>query len=160
MTSTMPALALPWLLLSQSFSQKFSKIRQEEKDLIFMLESTTEMLTLLKGHASLSIANLSFLMYYLMGKMHILRPNGGELYKVVVAVFPLGIAWWISVSRTQDNHHNFSDIVGGMVMGFPFGLISYLLCYPTLTSPDCDVPKLRSDSDDSGGHHSLQEELF
>jgi len=96
------------------------------------------------GHSSVSFGCLVVLSCYILSKFKVFTSNGGGLWKVAIAMIPMEIAWIIAVSRTMDNHHNFSDIVAGLCLGLPIGVFSYFLYYPPLNSPDCDIPKLYS----------------
>eukprot|EP00211_Chloroparvula_japonica_P017014 CAMPEP_0119139144 /NCGR_PEP_ID=MMETSP1310-20130426/26961_1 /TAXON_ID=464262 /ORGANISM="Genus nov. species nov., Strain RCC2339" /LENGTH=277 /DNA_ID=CAMNT_0007130407 /DNA_START=117 /DNA_END=947 /DNA_ORIENTATION=- len=80
------------------------------------------------GHSSLSFATMAFLSCYIAGKLGTFRSDAaGQLWQFSMICIPIQIAWFIAVSRTQDYHHNFSDIATGAMLGFPIGVITYHL---------------------------------
>jgi len=94
------------------------------------------------GHSSNSFAGMVFLSLYIMGKF---RAFSGDrvvpLWKPFIGLLPLVIAIFISVSRTIDYHHNFSDIIAGALVGTGLSFFSYFLYYPSLFSEESHIPK-------------------
>jgi len=75
----------------------------------------------------------------MMGKFKIYH-GGSPLWKLLIALSPLSIACFIAISRTLDYHHNFSDILGGCVLGIFIAPFVYFLNYPSLFSSHCYLP--------------------
>jgi diacylglycerol diphosphate phosphatase/phosphatidate phosphatase len=95
------------------------------------------------GHSSTSFGAMVFLSCYLFGKFKIFTHNGGQLWKVLIAISPIFVSGFIAISRTRDYHHNFDDILAGTVLGVAMGLIGYHINYPSLFSSQCHQPKNR-----------------
>ncbi|KAG2378502.1 hypothetical protein C9374_008141 [Naegleria lovaniensis] len=66
--------------------------------------------------------------------------GNASLWKLLVCLSPLALAAFIAISRTLDYHHNFSDILGGCVLGLFIAPCCYFLNYPSLFALNCDVP--------------------
>ena len=76
------------------------------------------------GHAATAYAGWVFFVLYINGK---LKPwaGGAHLWKILILLFPLYFATWISLTRVMDyNHFMFQIILGGL-MGIGAALISY-----------------------------------
>jgi len=95
------------------------------------------------GHSSVSFAGMMFVSLYFAGKVGLFRKNGGQIWKSLVCLLPLIIAFLIAISRTRDYHHNFSDIVAGSFIGVLSAIYAYFLQYPSLLDDHCDIPKFR-----------------
>jgi len=95
------------------------------------------------GHASNSFVGMTFLVLYIMGKLHIWNDDTATNFSKAVAVIsPLTLAFFIAISRTIDYHHNFSDIIGGALIGVGFAFFGYFLYYPSLFSSNSHLPKI------------------
>jgi len=96
------------------------------------------------GHSSNSFAGMVFLSLYLMGKFRIFgnHKQVGSLWRSLIALLPLTVAFFIAVSRTVDYHHNFSDILAGSLIGTGFSFFSYFMYFPSLFDADCHLPKV------------------
>jgi diacylglycerol diphosphate phosphatase / phosphatidate phosphatase len=97
------------------------------------------------GHSSLSFAVMSYVAMWSAANLGVFHRHGGggELWKAVISLAPLSIAFFVAISRTIDNHHNFSDVLAGGVIGAAFGVYCWLLNYPMLSSKQSAVAKLR-----------------
>jgi len=94
------------------------------------------------GHASNSFAGMVFLSLYILGKSRIFRNECvSPLWKSLLALSPLIVAFFIAVSRTVDYHHNFSDIIAGSLIGTGFSFFGYFSYFPSLFSDECHLPK-------------------
>ncbi|KAH7322292.1 phosphatidic acid phosphatase type 2/haloperoxidase [Rhizoctonia solani] len=83
------------------------------------------------GHASGSFAGLSFLSYYMAGKLHMFDEQGYTA-KVWVALAPFLIAILVAISRTVDNRHHWQDVAVGAIIGINLGYFAYRQYYPSL----------------------------
>lgn len=79
----------------------------------------------MSGHASFSFCGLSFLAFYLAGKMHLFSDQKGYAFKAWVALSPFVIASLIAISRTMDYRHHATDVLIGAIVGT---VISYITC--------------------------------
>eukprot|EP00298_Acanthocystis_sp_HF-20_P012518 c19929_g2_i2.p1 GENE.c19929_g2_i2~~c19929_g2_i2.p1 ORF type:complete len:258 (+),score=48.05 c19929_g2_i2:88-861(+) len=70
------------------------------------------------GHTSVSYAGLFYLTLYLW---FALKPHvSGNLYAYVFSFLPTILALWISITRIQDYHHHWTDVLGGTFIGVGF----------------------------------------
>ncbi|CAE6448649.1 unnamed protein product [Rhizoctonia solani] len=83
------------------------------------------------GHASGSFAGLSFLSYYMAGKLHMFDEQGYTA-KVWAALAPLLIALLVAISRTVDNRHHWEDVTVGAIVGMNLAYFAYRQYYPSL----------------------------
>lgn len=94
------------------------------------------------GHASTSFSGMTFLSLYLFGKTRVFSEHSGATFpKLLGCISPFFVAAFISVSRTMDYHHNFSDILAGAVIGVLSGFLGYFLYYPSLFAPHSEQPR-------------------
>lgn len=64
------------------------------------------------GHASLSFGGLLFLSLFIFHRFKI-----NKMYMKIVAVLPVVLATYISLTRTQDYRHHYLDIILGCIVG-------------------------------------------
>ncbi|QRW11236.1 phosphatidate phosphatase PPAPDC1A [Ceratobasidium sp. AG-Ba] len=83
------------------------------------------------GHSSESFAGLSFLSYYMAGKLHMFDQQGYTA-KVWLALAPLLVALLVAISRTVDNRHHWQDVVVGGFVGMNLAYFAYRQYYPSL----------------------------
>ncbi|CAE6518990.1 unnamed protein product [Rhizoctonia solani] len=84
------------------------------------------------GHASTdSFAGLSFLSYYMAGKLHMFDEQGYTV-KVWATLSPFLVAILVTISRTVDNRHHWQDVTVGAIVGMNFGYFAYRQYYPSL----------------------------
>ncbi|RNC48772.1 phosphatidic acid phosphatase [Trypanosoma cruzi] len=79
------------------------------------------------GHTSSAFAGFVPLVLYLLCRTGTLRT--GAFYTAAVSLLPLIFPLIVSISRTRDNKHHFSDIVGGAVVGTFSALFSVFLSF-------------------------------
>lgn len=91
------------------------------------------------GHSSWSFAGLSYLSFYLAGKLSIFSKRGHIAYLLPVG-FPLVAATAVGVSRICDYWHNVSDVVTGALIGIVCALTFYRFIYPRFSDEHCDKP--------------------
>lgn len=93
------------------------------------------------GHASFSAFNMVFIMLYLQ---HRLPTSSPWLLKSLLQSLALLFAVFVSATRVFDNYHHPWDIVGGVVNGTAFALLTvYKLCPRYVRHPprqDADTP--------------------
>ncbi|EGG16548.1 phosphoesterase [Cavenderia fasciculata] len=95
------------------------------------------------GHSSLSFASMTYLSFYLCGKLRVFRKEGAAMWKILIVMSPYAISSLVAVSRTVDYHHDFSDILAGTLIGLCIGSFIYFMNYNTLASKECSLPKNR-----------------
>lgn len=80
------------------------------------------------GHSSSSFATMGIVSLFLFAHF---RPFSfrGSFTRLIISVSPLWLALFISVSRTRDNKHNFSDVISGAMIGATSSIISFFLCF-------------------------------
>jgi len=86
------------------------------------------------GHSSLTFAGLSFLSFYLAGKLHLFDTRG-HAHKAWISVTPLAGATLVAISRTMDYRHHWQDVVTGSILGFVIAYFAYRQYFPSLASP-------------------------
>ncbi|KAJ2889975.1 hypothetical protein GGI21_002176 [Coemansia aciculifera] len=91
------------------------------------------------GHTSLSFAGMTFLMFYLAGKLHIFDRQGHS-YKSFIVFLPLLVAAIVGASRVADYWHHPTDVFCGALIGFFTATFSYHQYYPVVVSPHCSEP--------------------
>ncbi|KAI9501212.1 hypothetical protein GGI25_000563 [Coemansia spiralis] len=91
------------------------------------------------GHTSLSFGGMTYLMYYLAGKLH-LFDGQGHSYKPFVVFTPFLIAAVVGATRVADYWHHPTDVLFGAMIGIVTATFSYFQYYPILISPNCDIP--------------------
>ncbi|CAK9442161.1 uncharacterized protein LODBEIA_P59040 [Lodderomyces beijingensis] len=82
------------------------------------------------GHSSISFAGLVYLALFLMGQFEASNTNFGSWRALVFGGFPLLVAGYIALSRTEDYRHHFVDVFVGGVLGAFIGAWSYLRLFP------------------------------
>ncbi|GAM22363.1 hypothetical protein SAMD00019534_055380, partial [Acytostelium subglobosum LB1] len=95
------------------------------------------------GHSSASFCSMTFLSMYLCGKLRVFRKEGSPSWKLFIVLLPYAISSFVAVSRTMDYHHDFSDILGGTLIGLCFGGFIYFNNFNQLSSNKCALPKNR-----------------
>jgi len=94
------------------------------------------------GHSSMSFCAMVFVSLYLSGKLKLYRYHSGSLVLKGLVVFsPLLVSTFVSISRTMDYHHDFSDILAGALLGSGIALMGYFMWYPSLFSKHPDQPR-------------------
>ncbi|KAJ1860389.1 hypothetical protein LPJ57_006706, partial [Coemansia sp. RSA 486] len=91
------------------------------------------------GHTSLAFAGMTYLMYFLAGKLHIFDRQG-HTYKSFVVFAPLLVAAIVGATRVSDYWHHPSDVIAGALIGLFTATFSYHQYYPVLISNRCDLP--------------------
>ncbi|KAJ2472721.1 hypothetical protein EV174_005795, partial [Coemansia sp. RSA 2320] len=91
------------------------------------------------GHTSLAFASMTYLMFYLAGKLHIFDRQGHS-YKSFIVFLPILIAAIIGATRVADYWHHPTDVFCGALIGFFTATFSYHQYYPVVISPDCSKP--------------------
>ena len=104
--------------------------------------NTNDISSFPSGHSSYICFGMLLLTLYLCGKLKIYNknPNTHIFLKLIVVLSPILAAWFVCISRTRDYHHNFSDIIGGAIIGFVSAYIVYFLHFPNLDSENCNMP--------------------
>jgi membrane-associated phospholipid phosphatase len=94
------------------------------------------------GHASNAFAAMVWLVMYLMGKYRVFHEQRTVGFGPAALISsPILVAMFVAISRTMDYHHNFSDIIGGSLIGVISAMFAYSLYYPSLMHSYCHRPK-------------------
>ncbi|POM72727.1 Hypothetical protein PHPALM_10519 [Phytophthora palmivora] len=94
------------------------------------------------GHASCSWATMLTLTLYLVGRFRLNTPSGSKFQRgrktmaLAFCCLPLLLAVWICVTRSTDNWHHYSDILGGSVIGAGAAIAAFNSNYGTVFSQD------------------------
>ncbi|KAJ2539993.1 hypothetical protein EV175_006284 [Coemansia sp. RSA 1933] len=91
------------------------------------------------GHTSLSFAGMTYLMFYLAGKLH-LFDGQGHSYKPFVVFMPLLVAAIVGATRVADYWHHPTDVLFGAMIGLATATFSYHQYFPVAFSPNCANP--------------------
>ena len=82
-----------------------------------------------------------------------------DLARVLVALAPLIGAALIAISRCEDYRHDVYDVTIGSILGIVIAHFTYRRYYPSLKSPNCDVPfPSRADLASVDGFGKLKDE--
>ncbi|ETM36386.1 hypothetical protein L914_16905 [Phytophthora nicotianae] len=96
------------------------------------------------GHASFAWATMLTLSLYLLGRFRLNAPHncdsklldGRKTFLMSLCCLPLLLAVWICVTRTKDNWHHYSDILGGSVIGVGAANFAFKTNYGSVFSRD------------------------
>lgn len=91
------------------------------------------------GHSSFGFSGLGYLSLFLLGQLHVFRPQA-DLARVLVGFSPLLGAALIAMSRCEDYRHDAYDVTVGSLLGASIAYFSYRRYYPQLRSSCCHVP--------------------
>ncbi|PIA33438.1 hypothetical protein AQUCO_04100098v1 [Aquilegia coerulea] len=81
------------------------------------------------GHTSWSFAGLSFLAWYLSGKVRVFDRRG-HVAKLCLVFLPLLVAALVGVSRVDDYWHHWQDVFAGALLGTTVASFCYLQFFP------------------------------
>eukprot|EP00744_Colponema_vietnamica_P018031 GILI01025404.1.p1 GENE.GILI01025404.1~~GILI01025404.1.p1 ORF type:complete len:233 (-),score=1.34 GILI01025404.1:35-682(-) len=91
------------------------------------------------GHSSATWASMVTLCLFLVSK---LRPwYHQSLFKLVICLLPLTLAFVVAASRTLDYRHNFSDVLTGGILGAATSFISVFFNMDYISPHGVFVPK-------------------
>lgn len=98
------------------------------------------------GHSSLSFCGMTFMMYFLMGRVSLLTTTSsislGEsrviklfpyksLLSVLCCLVPWSYSFFVATSRIVDCWHHPSDVVAGTLLGIAAATVGYHAFYPS-----------------------------
>ncbi|KAJ8662615.1 hypothetical protein O0I10_001577 [Lichtheimia ornata] len=92
------------------------------------------------GHSSFSFAGLSYLAFYLAGKMQMFADELGRTYKGFLFSFPIIGSLLVAISRTEDYRHHWQDVFIGSLLGLGCAYFAYRQYYPALGRVTCATP--------------------
>ncbi|KAI4357738.1 hypothetical protein L6164_001669 [Bauhinia variegata] len=81
------------------------------------------------GHTSWSFAGLSFLGWYLSGKIRAFDRRG-HVAKLCLVFLPILMAALVAVSRVDDYWHHWQDVFAGALIGMTIASFCYLQFFP------------------------------
>lgn len=81
------------------------------------------------GHSSTIFASQTFLVLFLIGKIKISGKSYFSWKLVISIMYPLIIAFKISLSRVSDNRHRVGDVLFGGFIGIIFGVTFYFMYF-------------------------------
>ncbi|XVE58750.1 hypothetical protein DITRI_Ditri04bG0194100 [Diplodiscus trichospermus] len=81
------------------------------------------------GHTSWSFAGLSFLSWYLSGKIRAFDRRG-HVAKLCIVFLPVLCAAFVGVSRVDDYWHHWTDVFSGALIGSTVATFCYLQFFP------------------------------
>ncbi|XP_057529268.1 lipid phosphate phosphatase 2-like [Amaranthus tricolor] len=87
------------------------------------------------GHTSWSFAGLSFLAWYLSGKIRCFDRRG-HVAKLCIVFSPILLAAMVGVSRVDDYWHHWQDVFAGGLLGLVVASFCYLQFFPPPYHPD------------------------
>jgi diacylglycerol diphosphate phosphatase/phosphatidate phosphatase len=77
------------------------------------------------GHSSTSFGAMVPLSFFLMNFLQPMQRS--SIFRLSLSLLPLFLACTVAVSRTRDNRHHFSDILGGSAIGAAAAILSLKL---------------------------------
>jgi diacylglycerol diphosphate phosphatase / phosphatidate phosphatase len=109
------------------------------------------------GHSSLSFCAMTFLAYFLLGRLSRMTNTTcstipgqqratiklwpyKSLLGVLAIVVPCSYATFVATSRIVDNWHHPSDIIAGTFLGIASATIGYHAFYPSTTAVNAGIP--------------------
>ena len=111
------------------------------------------------GHAAYSHTSGAVCFWYLAGRLAVLPPHsgssvpsvwaggqvgGGQFFRLLVSLLPVGLATFIATTRLTDGVHHFSDVNAGTFIGIVCGTLSFHLNYNSVwTGGDSHCPRVR-----------------
>ncbi|KAJ4838964.1 Lipid phosphate phosphatase 2 [Turnera subulata] len=81
------------------------------------------------GHTSWSFAGLTYLAWYLSGKIRAFDRRG-HIAKLCLVVIPILLAVFIGISRVDDYWHHWTDVFAGALIGTTVAAFCYLQSFP------------------------------
>ncbi|XP_008782302.2 lipid phosphate phosphatase 2-like isoform X1 [Phoenix dactylifera] len=87
------------------------------------------------GHSSWSFAGLSFLAWYLSGKIQAFDRKG-HIAKLCIVFLPLLGAALVAISRVDDYWHHWQDVFAGGLLGLIVASFCYLQFFPPPSDAD------------------------
>jgi membrane-associated phospholipid phosphatase len=81
------------------------------------------------GHTSWSFSGLSFLAWYIAGKVRVFDRRG-HVAKLCLVLLPLLAAALVAVSRVDDYWHHWQDVFTGALIGTTIASVCYLQFFP------------------------------
>lgn len=100
------------------------------------------------GHTATSFSCMVFFCLWLNGQTLALRPRSG-LVKPALSFLPLLLAFYIAISRTEDNRHHLLDVILGGIIGSTFGWALYRRYFPAINSPKSYIPYLDAEEEEA-----------
>ncbi|ORX68448.1 PAP2-domain-containing protein [Anaeromyces robustus] len=97
------------------------------------------------GHSAFAFCTMTYLSLYIAGQIHLLDKKS-HLWKYFVVSLPMLLAVVVPLTRVFDYRHHWQDVTVGSILGVFFGIITYYYYYPSLSSPNCDIPYQRYDN--------------
>lgn len=97
------------------------------------------------GHSSIAFASFFFLSLWMAGQLGVFNPqvkinSSGTSLKGLICMFPMAIASFVAISRTEDYRHRGTDIIAGALLGIIISWGSYRIFFPALTSSASNTP--------------------
>jgi len=91
------------------------------------------------AHSQKVFSLMTYLTLYIAGQIHLLD-NRCCLWKWFVSSVPIFYATFVAVSRISDHRRHPSDVAVGSIIGIVVSIMVYYFYYPSLKSPNCDIP--------------------
>ncbi|KDP35165.1 hypothetical protein JCGZ_10699 [Jatropha curcas] len=81
------------------------------------------------GHSSWSFAGLTYLAWYISGKLRVFDRRG-HVAKLCIVLIPVLIAVLVAISRVDDYWHHWTDVFTGALIGTVVAAFCYLQFFP------------------------------
>eukprot|EP01135_Chromosphaera_perkinsii_P007818 Nk52_evm10s1020 gene=Nk52_evmTU10s1020 len=120
------------------------------------------------GHSSWAFAGMTVLSLYIFAKLGVFsnqntglfgRGGGASTWKIIIGLVPLGCAGAVAISRLTDYRHDYSDVLGGSLLGIFCGCLGYYPNYPGLWSESAQLPynRVLSESKSQPRRNTIQD---
>lgn len=119
------------------------------EDLDFILEG---MKSTPSGHSSTAFVGLVFFCLWTYGQINAYKTYGSKASKLLFSFFPLLLAVYIALSRTEDYRHHFIDIILGTLLGSSIAYFFYRKEFPRVNHKTSHIPYCLG-SDGAGDDH-------
>lgn len=103
--------------------------------------------------STVAFLSFGFVAFYFMGKLKVFNEDGrGSGTRLSYCLAPLMVAVLISISRTCDYHHHYTDVIAGGIIGILVAYICYRQYYPAFDSKLSNLPYPRRSNQTERGN--------
>eukprot|EP01129_Flabellula_baltica_P002776 TRINITY_DN1262_c0_g1_i2.p1 TRINITY_DN1262_c0_g1~~TRINITY_DN1262_c0_g1_i2.p1 ORF type:complete len:130 (+),score=19.28 TRINITY_DN1262_c0_g1_i2:532-921(+) len=78
------------------------------------------------GHTTASFVSLMYFTFWLSFQLGLYEKQGGQMWKYIVCLLVVYVAFYVGISRIIDYHHHFYDITCGAIIGVGLGYSCYM----------------------------------
>ncbi|CAK9870742.1 unnamed protein product [Sphagnum jensenii] len=98
------------------------------------------------GHTAWIFSGMGYLSLYLAGKLAVINQKYHP-WKFLTIFLPLLVATFVGISRINDYHHHWTDVLVGAIMGLGVACFCYRQFFPSLWDENASRPFIDKQSD-------------